>query len=145
MVVIYPNHLSLPDGMVVETTGQHAKGGPTDLPTCQACERPGRAGGHDDTPALMRRTTWLCLACGEANCGRNTLDFPGWAMSPGHAELHASQKHSLALDITRAAVWCFECDRAVSLRELQTDRRVGSTSLRVCEHGVQIQPSICGA
>ncbi|KAJ3033001.1 Ubiquitin carboxyl-terminal hydrolase 16, partial [Rhizophlyctis rosea] len=58
-------------------------------------------------PAPIKKSTtlWLCLHCGEVNCGRN---------DSAHAVAHYdSQQHDVVIDLESLDVWCYACDMEV--------------------------------
>ncbi|KAI8803686.1 hypothetical protein BJ742DRAFT_827787 [Cladochytrium replicatum] len=59
--------------------------------------------GSEETP--QPSVLWLCLTCGQVNCGRNDA---------GHGVAHYdSQQHDLVMDLESLDVWCYACDEFV--------------------------------
>lgn len=86
--------------------------GSATLGDCQACvnnEPPLSPLASEPYQDLVETTTWLCLQCGNQGCDRYSKHQ--------HALLHyqtpRSDFHSLVINTTTWAVWCYDCDEEI--------------------------------
>ncbi|KAK2585697.1 hypothetical protein KPH14_010311 [Odynerus spinipes] len=86
----------------VKKTGIHAE--------CSTCRKNKSSKNHADQAEASSLNIWICLQCGDQNCGTE---------KDGHSHQHYEKPHSdyhcVAINIQEWNIWCYKCVKEIVL------------------------------